>query len=291
MDVCVVLEIFKLGMSFKNACDNYLHYNKVIELQHEIDHIKESFLYNALDLVKKASICENKRNIPFFIESAYSNFSQSVRLLSGCTEQMVSSLIISGIKLGPIGILKSNHQGRIADRCNSIIDKIENKVSASDQTEIDQLEKELKFLELSYLGQAMCEYYLGEISLCMKSVDSAIGVVSVPWYKYLNKLYQASSAMSFLSSYRYTGAKREADLSRERTFYRKMFIEAVVPSCIDYLKVLTVVAKENEASLEEMQHRNKIVEILRETVDNPQSCMFDFEKDRLVRFLDSIENP
>jgi len=254
--------IFKVGTEFHKACKEYLLIKKVDELQYDIELIKGSFFGNALDFVEKASVCENNNNIRFFLESAYSNFSQSVKMYVGSVDKFIGVATSYAIKEGIADSIKSEGANDVSKYYNKAVDGVIDKATASDKVNAERCEKECEILEMSYVGKAMCEYYLKEYSLCMESIDSAIGIHIEPYIKTINT-YSALIPDDFWDTHNFVILK---------------VLHFPIVECMGYLVSQKSIASCYRLSLEQLRERNRIVKLLRSSADKG-----DFSSWRLLR--------
>lgn len=255
-----IIAIFKIGTEFYKACKEYLLIKKVDELQHDVELIKGSFFSNALDFVEKASVCENNENTRFFLESAYNNFSQCVRIYSDSIDKFMGAATIYAIKDGIADSVKFEGTNVLSRYYNNAVDGVKDKTTVADKEKADKCEKECLILEMSYIGKAMCEYYMKEFSLCVESIDNAIGVHIEPWMR-------MGSFSDLLLSNRMLGRIMNA-LSLKILLFP-------IQECVDYFVVIKTIGTEYGLSLEQLKHRHKIIEILRRNKDSGNEIFTD----------------
>lgn len=244
-----IIAIFKMGTEFYKACKEYLLIKKVDELQQDVELIKGSFFRNALDFVEKASVCENTDNTRFFLESAYNSFSQSVKMYSDSMDKFMGALASYTLMDGFAGSLKSEGSNAVSRYYNRAVDGAKEKITASDKAKAEQHGKECEALEMSFIGKAMCEYYMKEYSLCIESFDSAIGVHIKPWLK----------MVSMMNTVCY-------DQSMMINIYVR-FLSVPLVDCMDYFHIQNVVASNYGLSNEKLEQRNRIVRLLKNSAD------------------------
>lgn len=254
-----IISIFKLSTSFASACTKYLLIQKVDDLKNDINLIKGSFYQNALDFVQKASRCENDNNIRFFLESAYSNFSQSVLLYEGASDKFLDAASSVGIKESIADSVKLQGSNTVSRYYNNLVDSVKDKASSSDKENAKQYEKELDVLEMSYVGKAMCEYNMQEYMQCLNSIDKAIGAHMEPWPKMINN----SRRMVKLAS----GLLSIGDIGLEMEYvYTRLLIPNIM-DCLNYFTIQQMVSTKTGVSIDNMVNRNKIVRMLQ---NNPE---------------------
>lgn len=246
-----IISIFKLSTSFASACTKYLLIQKVDSLKNDINMIKGSFYQNALDFVQKASICENDNNIRFFLESAYSNFSQSVLLHEGASGKFLDAVTSAGIKGSIADSLKLQGSNAVSRYYNNIVDGLNDKASSSDKTNAEQFEKELLVLEMSYIGKAMFEYYMHEYAHCLNSIDKAIGAHMEPWLSMVNQAIYLTPRMFG---------------NTMKSIYLRLLIPPI-EGCMNYFTIQQMVSTKIGVSIDNMVNRNKIVRMLQ---NNPE---------------------
>ncbi len=255
-----IITIFKAGTEFYKACKEYLLIKKVDELQQDVELIKGSFFRNALDFVEKASVCENNENTRFFLESAYNNFSQCVRIYSDSVDKFMGAATINAIKDGIADSVKFEGTNSFSRCYNKAVDGVKDNATVADKEKADKGEKECLILEMSYVGKAMCEYYMKEISLCVESIDNAIGVHIEPWMR--------------------MGSFSEVLLS-DKMFGRIMNSLSLkimlfpIQECVDYFIAIKSIGTEYRLSLEQLKFRQKIIEIIRRNADGGNEISAD----------------
>lgn len=242
--------IFKVGTEFYKACKEYLLIKKVEELQHDIELIKGSFFSNALDFVEKASACENIENTRFFLESAYGNFSQSVRIYSDSVDKFMDAATIYAIKDGIADFVKFEGTNTLSRCYNKAVDGVTN--NAADKEKADKGEKECLILEMSIIGKAMCEYYMKEFSLCVESIDNAIGAHIKPWLKMVGLMNMVCS---------------DSLLSQSVKNMYVHFLRVPLEECLEYFHIQNVIASEYGVTYEKLEQRNRIVRLLKNSAD------------------------
>lgn len=245
-----IIAIFRIGTGFYKACKEYLLIKKVYELQHDVEIIKGSFFSNALDFVEKASVCENIENTRFFLESAYSNFSQSVRIYSDSVDKFMDAATIYAIKDGIADFVKFEGTNTLSRCYNKAVDGVTNK--AADREKADKGEKECLILEMSNIGKAMCEYYMKEFSLCVESIDNAIDAHIKPWLKMFGLMNMVCS---------------DSLLSHSVKNMYVHFLRVPIEDCMDYFHIQNVIASDYKLSYEKLEQRNRIVRLLKNSAD------------------------
>ena len=216
-------------------------------MKHDLNMIKGSFYQNALDFVQKASVCENINNIRFFLESAYSNFSQSVLLHEGASGKLLDACASAGIKESIADSVKLKGSNAISRYYNNIVEGVKDRSSSSDKGNAQQYEKELEVLEMSHIGKAMCEYNMQEYGQCINSIDKAIGAHMEPWLRTVNM------TSGFLS------------VGNTGLMMNSFFMELLaspIEECMNYFTIQHIVSSNAEVSLDNMANRNTIIRLL-----------------------------
>ena len=237
------ISLFKIGTSFASACKNYLLIKEVENIKNDISLIKGSFIQNALNFVEKASICENDNNIRFFVESAYSNFSQSVLLFEDTPDKFVNVSCSVGMTESFADSVKYAGNNTFGQLYNGLVDRVKNKITESDKLKAEQYEKEFRILEMSYLGKAICEYHMDEFSQCIESVDKIIGIITNPYISMIQNVVRLLGEF-------YSGA----------FLYKTLFIP--IELCMDYFSIQNTIAKKKGISTDNLRNRNKVIKIL-----------------------------
>jgi hypothetical protein len=237
--------IFKAGVDFVKACKEYLLIQKVDELNREIDLIKGSFFSNAMDFVKKASLCENENNIRFFLESAYSNFSQSSKMYLNSTKKLYTTSLFQIFKESIADSLKLRGTNSASRKYNSVVDKYKEKAIREDKTKAVNVYKECERLEMSYLGKAMCEFNMREYVLCTESLDSAAGVFGV--------------LLSFIKGRISNNIINDTERDIERMLV-DVFAETFIN--LDYYRIINRLSSEYHIPIDSLPNRRMVLQAL-----------------------------
>lgn len=247
-----ILVIFKTGTSFAKACTNFILIKKLDELKKDIELIKGSFFCNALDFVEKAAVCENENNVRFFLESAYNNFSQSVKMYEDSIDQLITATTSLTVKESLVDSVKSEGVGAISRIYNKALDGVKDKVNVTDKTKVEKYAKENRLLEMSYVGKAMCEYYMNEYSICVKSIDNAIGVHIEPiiWLEdYVKAVFENNVFYHSINS-----------------IFLRLLLHTIT-ECEDYFIAIKTIASEYSISIDQLEQRKRTVKLLQRNCD------------------------
>ena len=244
------VNIFKIGTNIIKACADYLLLKEVKQLNNEIHLIKGSFLVDAIDFVRKISTCQNEVNIHFFLESAYSKFSQSVLLYQNVTQEIVNMGITDGLVESIADDFKIQRNGFLSQNYNNTIDSIKYRLSTS-QDKKDELDLKMRCLEISYQGKALCEFYMKEYILCINTLDSIIGIGC-----HFNPIKEVIKYYSFY-------------LDSDDLFIRPI-MKSVVPKIIapgiekhiEIFRAINAISSEYNISLRELQNFNFAINVL-----------------------------
>lgn len=242
------VNIFKIETNIIKACADYLLLKEVKQLNNEIHLIKGSFLVDAIDFVRKISTCQNEVNIHFFLESAYSKFSQSVLLYQNVTQEIFEKGMSDGI-IGTIADdFRSQSSGWLAQKYNGVVDAIQAKASTS-QNQKDEIDFRMRCLEISYQGKAMCEFYMKEYILCMNTLDTIIGC-------HLKPIKEVIKYSSFY-------------LDSNNLFIQPIIKSAVpklmaieIENHIEIFHAINVISAEHNISVGELQNLNFAINVL-----------------------------
>jgi len=247
-----ILSIFKIGTSFASACTHYILILKVNELKKDINTMKDYSLELALGFIQKASLCKNPANIPFLLHSAYNNFSQSVFYYRESTDKLFNQFtekFFSKLKRAKVLSLEPNWNDYNED--------------------FNEIRKECKKLELSYMGKSICEYYLNEHSSCIQSIDNAIGIYYPLFLKicqryidegYLNDAY----AMQYLKPIKEYDDFCESEIAIFCGVYFELYTLWNEKGC-EYFNAILEIAHDNDIGndfVNELPNRKDMINLL-----------------------------
>lgn len=253
-------EIFRISTNIVRACADYLVIKEVRELKEDINLIKGSFFADAIDFVDKISMCQNENNIRYFLESAYGKFCQSVRIYQNANDKLVSTASTDGMVGAVADSFKTEKKDIFAAKYNETVDYVKAKAQSSPNTYQD-LEKDIQILKMSYVGKAMCEYYMGEYGLCVRTLDEAIGAILEPTRKIIS---QGKSMMALAGGLLGLNDNSHNPL---QGFHNELLIDCIRGNALKYFDAINAIFKEKEINTSDLLIREQVIDFLAHEVD------------------------